>query len=204
MLKTIAYRLKHLLSILGKTQYEFAEALEVKQPSVNKWCQGGTIAPANLNKIEEVYNVRQEWLLFGTGEIFHHAKNNIAEEPLVVYKSDKYTEASVTERFGKAVAMYCAQQNIKQKELCRLWNINETQLSSILNGNKPLSISILQSALRYGNINLNYVMGNVGGMFTTSSTEKGIGNEDIKELIELVKDQCHKIEELSGKQKKRA
>lgn len=202
MLKTTSSRLKQLLVLLGKNQYEFAAALQVKQPSVNKWCQGGVISLANLQKIQDVFNVRQEWLLFGTGEMFSHNHSNRVEEPMIIYQSDKYTEAAIAERFSKAISAYCAQQNINQKELCKLWNINETQLSSILNGNKSISVSILQSALRFGNINLNYVMGNVGGIFT--STGNSAGSDDVKELIELVKEQCHKIEELSGKQKKRA
>lgn len=70
-MKTINSRIEELIEALGITKTAFAERIKVTQPYISKLISGNG-APSNrlIEDICEKYNVNEEWLRTGNGEIF--------------------------------------------------------------------------------------------------------------------------------------
>lgn len=192
MLKTVAQRVKEVRRVFRyNEQADLAAVLKVKQASVSNWENGKTIGNKNLDKFEEKLKVRKEWLLFGTGNML--MAGAIVSEPSVGYSGDAWSENAICERFGKVMNDYKLRFGMKQKQVCDEWSLNETHVSGVINGQKPITTTIIQAALRYGNVNVNYIMGGVGGFYNSIEMSE---NHQIKQLLEMMREQGKKIEEL--------
>lgn len=68
---TVAQRVRKLRRDLDLSQAEFAARLNMSQNAVTRY-EAGNRAPraAIISLICRVYNVREEWLRYGTGEMF--------------------------------------------------------------------------------------------------------------------------------------
>lgn len=200
MLKTVSQRLKELRIYLDVDQRGLADKLGLKQPSVNAWEKGGNLRQSSLDLFKEKLGVNPQWLLFGTGEMFLPGYGEVNEPKVAYLKIDKWNESSVTERLSKVVGDYMVRFGMKQKQVSEEWQIGESHLSEVLNGYKPISTNMLTSALRYGNVNLNYVLGGIGGFYNGLESSN---STDVKELIELVKEQGKMIEQLQNTPRKK-
>lgn len=71
MIKTLNERLKSLRKSLGLTQQKFADQLGVKRNTVGQWeCGINPLTDQTVFSICRVFNVNEEWLRTGTGEMF--------------------------------------------------------------------------------------------------------------------------------------
>lgn len=202
MLTTVAQRVKEVRARLEfKDQVDLANALKVEQVSVSNWERGKTIGNSSLEKFETKLCVRKEWLLFGSGDMF--IPGTVVKEPAVAYgKPNVWSEDAIRERFSKVLKDYGNRKQMQQKQICDEWDLNDSHVSSFIHGRKSISTSMLIAAIRYGNVNLNYIMGGVGGFY--NSLERS-GSSEMKELIDLVRKQGERIEQLSTPEhKKRA
>lgn len=202
MLTSVAQRVKEVRIRLGfKDQVDLANALGVEQASVSNWERGKTIGNPALEKFEALLNVRKEWLLFGTGEMF--LPGTVVKEPATTYGiNNPWSEDAVRERFSKVLKDYGNRFQMQQKQICVEWNLNDSHVSGFVHGRKALTTTILQAAIRYGNVNLNYVMAGVGGFY--NSLEMNAGKQ-MEEMMQMLKHQGELIQELRNPQhKKRA
>lgn len=69
-MEKIRDRLKILRKIKGMNQKEFGDALKTPQRTIAYWEQSDNLASRNIQLICATFNVREEWLLHGEGEIF--------------------------------------------------------------------------------------------------------------------------------------
>jgi len=77
----IGQRIKELRKILGLTQKEFANRIGKSTISIAKWEAGDrTPDESTLKLISKEFNVSEEWLKTGEGEIFIKAKSNVITE----------------------------------------------------------------------------------------------------------------------------
>lgn len=67
---TINERIKELRKILNLTLDKFGERIGVKKAAVSRWENGDNIADRMILSICREFNVSEEWLRNGTGEIF--------------------------------------------------------------------------------------------------------------------------------------
>ena len=67
---TITERISNLLSTLQITKTAFAEKLKVSQQYISKLTKTGLPSDLLIDDICEKYNVSEEWLRYGTGEMF--------------------------------------------------------------------------------------------------------------------------------------
>ena len=67
---TINERISNLLSTLQITKTAFAEKLKVSQQYISKLTKTGLPSDLLIDDICEKYNVSEEWLRYGTGEMF--------------------------------------------------------------------------------------------------------------------------------------
>lgn len=67
---TINERISNLLSTLQITKTAFAEKLKVSQQYISKLTKTGLPSDLLIDDICEKYNVNEEWLRYGTGEMF--------------------------------------------------------------------------------------------------------------------------------------
>ena len=76
-------RIKELRKTLGYTQTEFAEKLGISNGTIGNY-EVGTRTPANttIKFICNTYNVNEEWLRTGKGEMFNDDNNVIQGENL--------------------------------------------------------------------------------------------------------------------------
>ncbi|MBR4972652.1 MAG: helix-turn-helix transcriptional regulator [Oscillospiraceae bacterium] len=64
-------RIANLIKTLKITRLRFGEEVGLSSSSVSKLCQGDTVpAPSTIKSICRTYNVREEWLVKGNGEMF--------------------------------------------------------------------------------------------------------------------------------------
>lgn len=71
-MKEFSERIKQLRSVLKMTQAEFAKPLGLTQNTITKY-ENGLRHPNNIviNSICMAYNVNEEWIKYGHGEIFN-------------------------------------------------------------------------------------------------------------------------------------
>ncbi|MBD5478669.1 MAG: helix-turn-helix transcriptional regulator [Lachnospiraceae bacterium] len=67
---TINDRIANLLNTLQITKTAFAEKLKVSQQYISKLTKTGLPSDLLIDDICEKYNVNEEWLRYGTGEMF--------------------------------------------------------------------------------------------------------------------------------------
>lgn len=67
---TINERIANLLNTLQITKTAFAEKLKVSQQYISKLTKTGLPSDLLIDDICEKYNVNEEWLRYGTGEMF--------------------------------------------------------------------------------------------------------------------------------------
>jgi len=63
-------RIKELRNALGLTLDKFGEKIGVKKAAVSRWENGDNIADRMILSICREFNVSEEWLRNGTGEMF--------------------------------------------------------------------------------------------------------------------------------------
>lgn len=56
--------------ILNLTLEKFGERLGVKKAAVSKWESGDNVSPQMIKAICREFNVNEEWLRYGTGDMF--------------------------------------------------------------------------------------------------------------------------------------
>ncbi len=69
-------RIKELRKKLGLTLEKFGERIGVKKAAVSKWENGDNITDQMFKSICREFNVNEEWLRNGTGEIFRPAPSD--------------------------------------------------------------------------------------------------------------------------------
>lgn len=72
MEQTVNERLRLLIKTLNISQLEASKQLQVTPSTFGKWFSGdGTIRKSNLNLMCSTWNVNQNWLVNGQGEMFN-------------------------------------------------------------------------------------------------------------------------------------
>lgn len=67
----IAGRISELINEMDETKSKFAKKLNVSQPFVSQLCSGVSVpSDRTIADICRIYNVNEEWLRNGTGEMF--------------------------------------------------------------------------------------------------------------------------------------
>lgn len=70
MAETINDRIAQLIDTLGVTKTAFAENLKISQQYASKLIRTGTPSDLLIDDICQKYNVNEEWLRTGTGDMF--------------------------------------------------------------------------------------------------------------------------------------
>lgn len=84
-------RISALISELGITKTSFADKLNITQPYVSKLIKNGIPSDRLIEDICEKFNVREEWLRNGEGEMFCPLNRNdqIANLTATLFKGEK-------------------------------------------------------------------------------------------------------------------
>ena len=91
-------RIKELRKVLSLTQQEFADRLSLKRNTIATYEMGKAIpSDRTINDICEKYNVNEEWLRDGTGEMFRAEEENsiIAKATMLLGEKDPLFEAFI-------------------------------------------------------------------------------------------------------------
>lgn len=91
-------RIKELRKVLSLTQQEFADRLSLKRNTIATYEMGKAIpSDRTINDICEKYNVNEDWLRNGTGEMFRAEKENsiIAKATMLLGEKDPLFEAFI-------------------------------------------------------------------------------------------------------------
>lgn len=91
-------RIKELRNVLSLTQQEFADRLSLKRNTIATYEMGKAIpSDRTINDICEKYNVNEDWLRNGTGEMFRAEKENsiIAKATMLLGEKDPLFEAFI-------------------------------------------------------------------------------------------------------------
>ena len=74
-------RLKQLRLALGKSQKDFAAAIHISQPSYTQY-ETGIRPPRDMtiSQICTTFNVNEEWLRTGNGEMFNQPQKSLVDE----------------------------------------------------------------------------------------------------------------------------
>lgn len=91
-------RIRQLRKELGLNQTEFGERISVKQGSVASYESGArTPIDAVVTSICREFNVNEEWLKYGTGEMFCPEKENsiVAKATMLLGEKDPLFEAFI-------------------------------------------------------------------------------------------------------------
>ena len=83
---TINERIKELRKKLGLTQIEFAEKIGLKK-SAASWIEknGSNVTTSNIQLICSTFNVSEEWLLHGTGDMFTNSDEQALNQMIKKY-----------------------------------------------------------------------------------------------------------------------
>lgn len=102
-MQTINDRIGILLSELNLTKTAFAESLKVSQQYISKLVKTGTPSDLLIDDICEKYNINEEWLRFGIGDMYAHKSRS---EAIAEFAGDlmKDEEDSFRRRFIEALA----------------------------------------------------------------------------------------------------
>lgn len=187
MLTTASQRLEQAFTALGfKTQKEIAKAMDYTQATISNILNSGDelFMTNKLRTALKNLGINEMWVLYGIGDMLLPTAK-LVEEPQAVYYTDMYSKQAITERYGKVVNDYRTRYRLTQVKVCERWHLDTGQLSSIINGSRDVSTTVLQNSLRFGNVNLNYVMGAVGGYYINES-ESTVINE-IKQMLDDIK-----------------
>lgn len=84
-------RISALISELGITKTSFADRLNITQPYVSKLIKNGTPSDRLIEDICEKFNVREEWIRTGEGEMFSplDRQEQIANLTATLFKGEK-------------------------------------------------------------------------------------------------------------------
>lgn len=84
-------RLKELRTKLGMSQRDFAEAIHISQPSYTQY-ESGIRPPRDvtISQICTTFNVREEWLRDGTGEMFNQLNPTLIDGLVQEYDLGEY------------------------------------------------------------------------------------------------------------------
>ena len=91
-------RIRELRKVLSLTQQEFADRLSLKRNTIATYEMGKAIpSDRTINDICEKYNVNEEWLRDGTGEMFRAEEENsiIAKATMLLGEKDPLFEAFI-------------------------------------------------------------------------------------------------------------
>lgn len=91
-------RIKELRKALSLTQQEFAERLSLKRNTIATYEMGKSVpSDRTITDICEKYNVNEEWLRNGTGEMFRAKEENsiIAKATMLLGEKDPLFEAFI-------------------------------------------------------------------------------------------------------------
>lgn len=69
-MNTINQRIQELINKLGITKTEFAKTLKVSQPYISQLVNTGTPSDILIESICIKYEINEDWLRYGTGEMF--------------------------------------------------------------------------------------------------------------------------------------
>ena len=83
---TINERIKELRKKLGLTQIEFAEKIGLKK-SAASWIEknGSNVTPSNIQLICSTFNVSEDWLIHGTGDMFTNSDEQSLNQMIKKY-----------------------------------------------------------------------------------------------------------------------
>lgn len=196
VLKSPGDRLHFLRKEEGLTLKELGEHLGGISPAAVSYKINGSspITIDDAEKLYDVFNVRQAWLLTGDGAIYE--VEGAAREPKVRYarNGSLFDEQAVTARFVKALDYVMESEKVKSyRELGELWDINETMLNDMRHGRKQVSRETIKAVLRVSGISANYLYGGIGPMMVTEVAGADTGKMD--RLLLLLEQQSKKLEE---------
>lgn len=90
---TINDRIKKLINSIGKTKTEIAKTLDVTPAYLSKLIKTGTPSDMFISNLCRNYNVNEEWLRTGEGEMFVIQSN---EEEIAAFLGDVLSEEGET------------------------------------------------------------------------------------------------------------
>jgi transcriptional regulator with XRE-family HTH domain len=166
-----------------KSQAALGEKLSVSQETVSGWESGKmAISKKNLEKFRDILGVSIPWLDHGVGEMYADDTKRVVREDAPVYHKNRWGMAAITVRFAKFTRDYMSRNKLNQRQLSEDWELQESHLSAVMSGTKPVTITILIAALRHGGCNLNYVIGEMGGLYVNNDSEPGV-KDMLKQLL---------------------
>lgn len=100
----IAGRISELINEMDETKSKFAKKLNVSQPFVSQLCSGVSVpSDRTIADICRIYNVNEEWLRNGTGEMFvPRSKNQVITDFLAdLIKEDNTFRKNLVETLAE-------------------------------------------------------------------------------------------------------
>jgi transcriptional regulator with XRE-family HTH domain len=159
---------KQMGAIIGRSPNYWSEIESGKWPVPEEY----------LELIEKELGYRKEWLRHGTGE--PKGEGQQLAEGTTGYGID-YSKGGCKMRFAQQVSTYMVEKDFTLRDVALEWELNENQLSMVVNGPRDPSLDMLIKSARFGKLNLNYCAAAVGSLF--------IGNE-VAALTKLVESQA--------------
>lgn len=193
-MSTIHSRLKLGRELLKKSQADFFHVLGLSQGAYSKRESGITaITIKELELLEENFGLSKVWVLTGDGpELIGSTKSQRSSELL------SFTTTGLRARFQECIRDYQERKKINRKQIAEELHIGETYLSKLMNSEKEVTVQVLIDVQRYGNFNLNYIAGAVGGFYVGEnnySEQKRIQDleQQVQNLQQLVSLQSEKL-----------
>lgn len=184
-------RLREARIKLKKEQVDFYTVLELSQTAYSNREAGKTpITIKELEILEKEFRISKVWILTGDGYMLLSKPGEVNEPMETVFD---FSENGLRSRFQEAIRDYMEKHSIKeQRDVAAKANMNETQLSKVMNDSKFVSMNMLINAHRFLNFNLNYMSGGIGGYYLgegSASDKKRIA--ELEELLNLYRDKVN-------------
>lgn len=151
----------------GITQNDIAEIIGVTQAAVSKKLKpSAKWKDSQLKSIEDKYGLSEGFLKSGKN-IPPNEITEVAESIESYKKSDDtiYSEANCQKRLKNQLRQFMVDFNLNQKEACKELHLPQQHVNNIINGGKPLTLSIIRNTFIYGNFDVCYTLFEKGEFF---------------------------------------
>lgn len=168
---TDSQRLKILLQVLEVKQIDIERTHGIAQTSISSMCKGIIPISKKLKKIlYEKHKVNIEWLEYGIGSMLLESSENTLQDPPELYTIKKPSK-TINDRFLEQWSVIVSRNiGITQKELCKKFNITDTDISKIKSNEITPTKTVLGILSSQANFNINYTLTGKGPQFIEATS----------------------------------
>lgn len=140
--------------ILKLTQIDFGKKIKLKPTAIGQMESGHrTVTDRSIFLICNVFNINEEWLRNGNGDIFLTSGNT--NQNLLIKDRLKKLRTNL---------------NLSQDEFGEKLNLTRSSISNYEKGTRNISFRVIADICREFNVNENWLLNGIGNMFIEKST----------------------------------